>query len=109
MKLESKIIKEAILRENLKFDIKSHKLKEFLLIFDTLTNQIKEHDKDENSNDKKAVDTDNGIKDILVSIGEEVFKFLQRHINSLDLPDIIKKSAKNTYNYSHFCSRNKKP
>ena len=78
MKLESKIIKEAILTENLKFDIKNHELKKFLLIFDTLTNQIKEHDKDENSNDKKAVDTDNVIKDILVSIGEEVFKFLQK-------------------------------
>ena len=94
IKLEYKIIKEAILKENPKFDIKNHELEMFLIILDTLINQIKEHDKDENSNGKKEVDTEDGIKDIAVSIGEEFFKFPQSDTDSLDLPDIIKKALK---------------
>ena len=94
--MESKIIKEAILKDNPIFDIKKSWIEKFLIIFDVLINQIKEHDKDENSNDKKEVDTEDEIKDISVSIGEEIFKFLQRDIDSLDLPDIIKKALKKT-------------
>lgn len=37
---------------------------------------------------------EDGIKDILVSIGEEIFKFLHRNIDSFELPDIIKKILK---------------
>ena len=56
-------------------------------------NQIKEYHSN-SSNTKEEKDTVDRIKEILVSIGEELFKFLQRDIDSLELPDIIKKALK---------------
>ena len=42
----------------------------------------------------QEIDAEGGIKDILVTIREEIYKFLQQDIDSLDLPEIIKKALK---------------
>ena len=56
-------------------------------------NQIKEYNNN-SSNTEVEKDIVDRIKDILVSIGEKLKKFLQRDIDSLELPDIIKKALK---------------
>ena len=58
-------------------------------------NQIKENNS-ENSNSEEEKDTGNRIKDILVLIGEDLYKFPQRDADSLDTPKIIKNTL-NTF------------
>lgn len=53
----------------------------------------------------QETDTEDGIKDLLATIGDEICKFLQEDIDSLNLPNIIKK-ALNTIKVivTFFCS-----
>ena len=76
------------MKSNPNFDIKNHKLENFLTIFNTVINQTK---KDGNTFNQDSY-TEDGIKDILLTVGEKIYKFLQQIIDSLDLPDIIKKA-----------------
>ena len=49
------------------------------MIFNILISEIKEHDKNEGLNDKDKLNAEDGIKEILVLTGEEIFKFTKRH------------------------------
>ena len=102
IKLESEIIKEEILKENPDFDIQNYELEKFLMIFNILISEIKEHDKNERLNDKDELNAEDGIKEILVLTGEEIFKFLQRDIDSLNLPHIIEKVPRTRENILDF-------
>ena len=102
IKLESEIIKEEILKENPDFDIQNYELEKFLMIFNISISEIKEHDKNERLNDKDELNAEDGIKEILVLTGEDIFKFLQRDINSLNLPHIIKKVPRTRENILDF-------
>ena len=72
------------------------------MIFNILISEIKEHDKNERLNDKDELNAEDGIKEILVLTGEDIFKFLQRDINSLNLPHTIKKVPRTRENILDF-------
>ena len=72
------------------------------MIFNILVSEIKEHDKNEGLNDKDKLNAEDGIKEILVLTGDKIFKFLQRDIDSLNLPHIIKKVPRTRENILDF-------
>lgn len=88
IKLELEIIKEKIIRKSPNINIKQHKVHKFILIFQELLNQIK-LDNIQDYNSKEETHTEDGIWDILTSIGQELYKFFQHDINSLELPEIV--------------------
>ena len=53
-------------------------------------NQIKNEGKSNN----KVTYAEDGIKDMLLTIGEEIYKLLQQDIDLFNLPEIIKKALK---------------
>lgn len=58
-----------------------------------MISKIKENN-DDNSNFEELEYTEDGTKDMLDSIEEELFKFIQREVESLDLPEGVKKVLK---------------
>ena len=93
VRLGNELIKERIYKQNPDFDLKNQEIGKILIIFNNLMSQIKENNS-KNSNCGEEKYTPDGIKDIFISIGEEFCKFLQRGIESLDLPEIINKALK---------------
>ena len=77
------------LKNNKSSDITNKEIENFLKIFSAI-NQIENKEKSIN----QATDTEDGIKDLLLTTEEEIYKFLQQHIDLLNLPEIIKKSVK---------------
>ena len=89
IKLELEIFKEKIIRKSpTNINIKQHKVHKVILIFQELLNQIK-LDNIQDYNSKEETHTEDGIWDKLTSIGQELYKFFQRDINSLELPEIV--------------------
>ena len=85
IRLGNKLIIERIYKQNPDFDLKNYKLEKILIIFDNLMSQIRENNS-KTSNCEEEKYTPDGIKGIFISTGEEFCKFLQRYIESLDLP-----------------------
>ena len=77
------------LKNNTSSDITNKEIENFLKIFSAI-NQIENKEKSIN----QATDTEDGIKDLLLTTEEEIYKFLQQHIDLLNLPEIIKKALK---------------
>ena len=89
MKLDKEKLITETLKNNTNSDITNKEIENFLKIFNVVINQMENESK---SNDKDSA-TEGGRKDILVPLGEEIYKFGQ-DIDSLNLPNIIKKALK---------------
>lgn len=85
IKLEKKIVKGSVLRSNTAFDIENHELEKFLTILNMVINQII---KEGNTNNQDS-ETKDRIKNILVTVRGETYKFL-KDIDSLNLPETLK-------------------
>ena len=90
IKLDKETLIKSTLKSHTNSDITSQEIKNFLRILNVVINQIENEGKSIN----QETDAEDGTIDILVTIGEEIYKFLQQDIDSLDLPEIIKKALK---------------
>lgn len=78
------------LKANTNSDIANQEIENSLKIFSMVINQIENEGKSIN----KVTYAEDGIKDMLLTIGEEIYKLLQQDFDTLNLPEIIKKALK---------------
>lgn len=78
------------LKANTNSDIANQEIENSLKIFSMVINQIEKEGKSIN----KVTYAEDGIKDMLLTIGEEIYKLLQQDFDTLNLPEIIKKALK---------------
>lgn len=88
--LDKKMLIKNTLKANTNSDIANQEIENFLKIFSVVINQIKNEGKSNN----KVTYAEDGIKDMLLTIGEEIYKLLQQDIDLFNLPEIIKKALK---------------
>lgn len=88
--LDKKMLIKNTLKANTNSDIANQEIENFLKIFSVVINQIKNEGKSNN----KVTHAEDGIKDMLLTIGEEIYKLLQQDIDLFNLPEIIKKALK---------------
>ena len=88
IKLENQIINNSL--NNNDYTIKDKQIATIFKIFNSVKAQIENEGKTLNQNN----DTEDGIKDIILLAVEQIYKFLQQDIDSLNLPNIIKKALK---------------
>ena len=87
---DKKMLIKNTLKANTNSDIANQEIENFLKIFSVVINQIKNEGKSNN----KVTYAEDGIKDMLLTIGEEIYKLLQQDIDLFNLPEIIKKALK---------------
>lgn len=88
--LDKKMLIKNTLKANTNSDIANQEIENFLKIFSVVINQIKNEGKSNN----KVTYAEDGIKDMLLTTGEEIYKLLQQDIDLFNLPEIIKKALK---------------
>lgn len=88
--LDKKMLIKNTLKANTNSDIANQEIENFVKIFSVVINQIKNEGKSNN----KVTYAEDGIKDMLLTIGEEIYKLLQQDIDLFNLPEIIKKALK---------------
>ena len=88
--LDKKMLIKNTLKANTNSDIANQEIENFLKIFSVVINQIKNEGKSNN----KVTYAEDGIKDMLLTIEEEIYKLLQQDIDLFNLPEIIKKALK---------------
>ena len=88
--LDEKMLIKNTPKANTNSDIANQEIENFLKIFSVVINQIKNEGKSNN----KVTYAEDGIKDMLLTIGEEIYKLLQQDIDLFNLPEIIKKALK---------------
>ena len=88
--LDKKMLIKNTPKANTNSDIANQEIENFLKIFSVVINQIKNEGKSNN----KVTYAEDGIKDMLLTIGEEIYKLLQQDIDLFNLPEIIKKALK---------------
>ena len=88
--LDKKMLIKNTLKANTNSDIANQEIENFLKIFSVVINQIKNEGKSNN----KVTYAEDGIKDLLLTIGEEIYKLLQQDTDLFNLPEIIKKALK---------------
>ena len=88
--LDKKMLIKNTLKANTNSDIANQEIENFLKIFSVVINQIKNEGKSNN----KVTYAEDGIKDMLLTIGEEIYKLLQQDTDLFNLPEIIKKALK---------------
>ena len=88
--LDKKMLIKNTLKANMNSDIANQEIENFLKIFSVVINQIKNEGKSNN----KVTYAEDGIKDMLLTTGEEIYKLLQQDIDLFNLPEIIKKALK---------------
>ena len=71
--LDKKMLIKNTLKANTNSDIANQEIENFLKIFSVVINQIKNEGKSNN----KVTYAEDGIKDMLLTIGEEIYKLLQ--------------------------------
>lgn len=103
--LDKKMLIKNTLKANTNSDIANQEIENFLKIFSVVINQIKNEGKSNN----KVTYAEDGIKDMLLTIGEEIYKLLQQDIDLFNLPEIIKKALKTLQETAAFVLAKKKP
>ena len=88
--LDEKMLIKNTPKANTNSDIANQEIENFLKIFSVVINQIKNEGKSNN----KVTYAEDGIKDMLLTTGEEIYKLLQQDIDLFNLPEIIKKALK---------------
>lgn len=88
--LDEKMLIKNTPKANTNSDIANQEIENFLKIFSVVINQIKNEGKSNN----KVTYAEDGIKDMLLTIGEEIYKLLQQDTDLFNLPEIIKKALK---------------
>ena len=88
IKLEQKLISEKIDKDFPDMDIQEHEINKFILMFHTLLNTSL---KDNKLSEVKALDAEDSVQDTILLIVSKLITHLKGNINSLKLPEIIKK------------------
>ena len=88
IKLEHKLISDKIYKNHPDIDISEHEIHKFLLIFSLLLETSL------NKDEIDSTDAEDGIQDIIVTVGQTLLKLLKGNIESLKLPAVIKNALK---------------